>query len=209
MYPVASIPSPPPGCRRREDSGHAQQGQGSRLGHRRNRLARRDLAACGFARRGRHRGIIDERPAGADGQARSVGQGVGVCHVQRAGVDRRAARVGVAAAEDQLAAANLRQATGAGRAPARVSVLPSVSKTPLLPAVSSTMGTLVEKSDPAWNVPPLKLKAALPEPWVKPRKTQQTAVEVVGSRGTRVLAKDEAAGIRIGSARLREAAGSE
>ena len=56
------------------------------------------------------------------------------------------------------------------------------------------MGTLVEKPDAAWKVPPLKLKAAVPAPWVKAGKTQQSAVEIVGSRGTGDLAKDQAAG---------------
>ena len=59
-------------------------------------------------------GIEDERAAGADGQARPVGQGVGVCHVQRAGVDRRAAAVAVRPAEHEIAAARLGQGAAAG-----------------------------------------------------------------------------------------------
>ena len=47
-------------------------------------------------------------------------------------------------------------------------MLPSVSIMPLLPAVVSTMGTLVAKVDSAWKVPPPKLNAALPVPWMRP-----------------------------------------
>ena len=72
-------------------------------------------------------------------------------------------------------------------------MLPLVSKTPLLPAVLSTMGTLVEKLASGLEYPPLKLKAALPAPCVKAGKTQQTAVEVVGSCGTGAITKRKAA----------------
>ena len=63
-----------------------------------------ELAEREDRRAASHRGIEDQRTAGADGQAATGRQGIVIGHDQSAGVDHRAAGIGVGAAEDQCAA---------------------------------------------------------------------------------------------------------
>ena len=87
--------------------------------------------------------------------------------LQTAAADRGIAEVGVDGRDDECARIDLLQAAGAGKGASSSSLLPLLSKVPLLPLVARTMGTLVGKLVAAWKVPPPRLNVAAPPPWVK------------------------------------------
>ena len=97
---VLSTFPPPPNAKSGYHRRHGQEGQRPRFGHRRNAAPRGRQATD---RRPGKGGIEEERAARAHGQVRPGGYGVGSGRDQRAGVHQCAARVVVAAAEDQLA----------------------------------------------------------------------------------------------------------
>ena len=84
---------------------------------------------------------------------------------QHAGVDGRAAAVGVAGSEGQRAVAHLGQAAGTGKRSRRASRHSRPYRRSLRRRwCPASWAELVENPLPAWSVPPLKLKAAAPEP---------------------------------------------